>query len=44
MVFPLSTEARSAAAAFILAQAGYDVQVLDGGLWSVSRTAQQQIG
>lgn len=35
---------RSAAAAFILAQAGYDVQVLDGGLWSVSRTAQQQIG
>ena len=35
---------RSAAAAFILAQAGYDVQVLDGGLWSVPRTAQQQIG
>ena len=35
---------RSAAAAFILAQAGYDVQVLDGGLWSVPITAQQQIG
>ena len=35
---------RSAAAAFILAQAGYNVQVLDGGLWSVPRTAQQQIG
>lgn len=35
---------RSAAAAFILAQAGYDVQVLEGGLWSVPRTAQQQIG
>lgn len=35
---------RSAAAAFILAQAGYDVQVLDGGLWSVPRTTQQQIG
>lgn len=32
---------RSAAAAFILAQAGYDVQVLDGGLWSVPRTTQQ---
>ncbi len=32
---------RSAAAAFILAQAGYDVQMLDGGLWSVPRTAQQ---
>jgi rhodanese-related sulfurtransferase len=32
---------RSAAAAFILAQAGYDVHVLDGGLWSVPRTAQQ---
>ncbi|WP_435628261.1 cyclic nucleotide-binding domain-containing protein [Candidatus Ferrigenium straubiae] len=32
---------RSAAAAFILAQAGYDVQVLDGGLWSVPRSAQQ---
>jgi len=32
---------RSAAAAFILAQAGYDVQVLDGGLWSVPKTAQQ---
>ncbi len=35
---------RSAAAAFILAQAGYDAQVLEGGLWSVPRTAQQQIG
>jgi len=32
---------RSAAAAFILAQAGYDVQVLDGGLWSVPRLAQR---
>lgn len=32
---------RSAAAAFILAQAGYDVQVLDGGLWSVPKSAQQ---
>ena len=32
---------RSAAAAFIMAQAGYDVQVLDGGLWSVPRSAQQ---
>lgn len=32
---------RSAAAAFILAQAGYDVYVLDGGLWSVPRSAQQ---
>lgn len=31
---------RSAAAAFIMAQAGYDVQVLDGGLWSVPRSAQ----
>ena len=32
---------RSAAAAFILAQAGYDVQVLDGGLWSVPRLVPQ---
>ncbi len=32
---------RSAAAAFILAQAGYDVHVLDGGLWSVPRSVQQ---
>lgn len=32
---------RSAAAAFIMAQAGFDVQVLDGGLWSVPRSAQQ---
>ncbi|OGS99125.1 MAG: hypothetical protein A3F73_03635 [Gallionellales bacterium RIFCSPLOWO2_12_FULL_59_22] len=31
---------RSAAAAFILAQAGYDVRVLDGGLWSVPKTTQ----
>ncbi|NNM79438.1 MAG: cyclic nucleotide-binding domain-containing protein [Gallionella sp.] len=31
---------RSAAAAFILAQAGYDVQVLEGGLWSVSAAEQ----
>lgn len=30
---------RSAAAAFIMAQAGYDVMVLDGGLWSATRTA-----
>ena len=32
---------RSAAAAFILAQAGYDVEVLEGGLWSVPKAAQQ---
>jgi rhodanese-related sulfurtransferase len=32
---------RSAAAAFILAQSGYDVSVLDGGLWSVSRLERQ---
>lgn len=32
---------RSSAAAFILAQAGYDVQVLEGGLWSVPKSAQQ---
>lgn len=32
---------RSSAAAFILAQAGYDVHVLNGGLWSVPRSAQQ---
>lgn len=32
---------RSAAAAFILAQAGYDIQVLDGGLWSVPKPKQQ---
>ena len=32
---------RSAAAAFILAQAGYDVEVLDGGLWSVPKAAQK---
>lgn len=31
---------RSAAAAFILAQAGYDVQVLENGLWSVSSAEQ----
>ena len=31
---------RSAAAAFILAQAGYDVEVLEGGLWSVPKAAQ----
>lgn len=31
---------RSAVAAFILAQAGYDVQVLEGGLWSVPKLAQ----
>ena len=32
---------RSAAAAFILAQSGYDVYVLENGLWSVSRALQQ---
>ena len=32
---------RSSAAAFILAQAGYDVYVLDGGLWSVPKSRQQ---
>ncbi len=32
---------RSAAAAFILAQAGYDVYVLENGLWSVPRVSQQ---
>lgn len=31
---------RSAAATFIMAQAGYDVQVLEGGLWSVPKSAQ----
>lgn len=31
---------RSAAAAFILAQAGYDVLVLAGGLWSATKSAQ----
>jgi rhodanese-related sulfurtransferase len=31
---------RSSAAAFILAQAGYDVYVLDGGLWSVPKLQQ----
>jgi rhodanese-related sulfurtransferase len=33
---------RSAAAAFILAQAGYDVYVLENGLWSVPKALQQQ--
>jgi len=32
---------RSAVATFILAQAGYDIQVLDGGLWSVPKSKQQ---
>lgn len=32
---------RSAAAAFILAQAGYEVYVLENGLWSVPRAQQQ---
>lgn len=32
---------RSSAAAFILAQAGYDVDVLDGGLWSVPKSQLQ---
>lgn len=31
---------RSAAAAFILAQAGYDIGVLSGGLWAVPKTVQ----
>ncbi len=31
---------RSAAAAFILAQSGYDVQVLENGLWSISSAEQ----
>ncbi len=32
---------RSSAAAFILAQAGYDVYVLEGGLWTVPKLQQQ---
>ncbi len=32
---------RSAAAAFILAQAGYEVHVLENGLWSVPKAQQQ---
>lgn len=32
---------RSAAAAFILAQSGYDVYVLENGLWSVPKAQQQ---
>ncbi|MBI5889513.1 MAG: cyclic nucleotide-binding domain-containing protein [Nitrosomonadales bacterium] len=32
---------RSSAAAFILAQAGYDVYVLENGLWSVPKAQQQ---
>ncbi|MBU0622700.1 MAG: cyclic nucleotide-binding domain-containing protein [Gammaproteobacteria bacterium] len=32
---------RSAAAAFILAQAGYNVYVLENGLWSVPKSEQQ---
>jgi rhodanese-related sulfurtransferase len=35
---------RSAAAAFVLAQAGYKVFVLENGLWSVSKAQQQQDG
>lgn len=35
---------RSAAAAFVLAQAGYKVFVLENGLWSVSKAEQQQDG
>lgn len=35
------TGRRSAAAAFIMAQAGYDVQVLEGGLWFVANSACQ---
>jgi rhodanese-related sulfurtransferase len=33
---------RSAAVAFIMAQAGFDVQVLEGGLWSVPSSTQDQ--
>ncbi len=33
---------RSSAAAFILAQAGYDVYVLEGGLWKAPRPPQEQ--
>lgn len=33
---------RSSAAAFILAQAGYKVDVLENGLWSIPRSQQQQ--
>jgi len=32
---------RSMAAAFILAQHGYDVHVLEGGLWGVLKSQQQ---
>jgi rhodanese-related sulfurtransferase len=32
---------RSSAAAFILAQAGYKVEVLENGLWSIPRSQQQ---
>jgi rhodanese-related sulfurtransferase len=32
---------RSLAAAFILAQAGYDIYVLEGGLWGVLKSQQQ---
>ena len=32
---------RSAAAAFILAQAGYKVNVLENGLWSIPKSEQQ---
>ena len=32
---------RSSAAAFVLAQAGYDVYVLEGGLWTVPKPQQQ---
>ncbi len=32
---------RSSAAAFILAQAGYDVYVLEGGLWTAPKSQQQ---
>ncbi len=33
---------RSSAAAFILAQSGYDVSVLDGGLWALPKTDQRE--
>jgi rhodanese-related sulfurtransferase len=34
---------RSSAAAFILAQAGYDVYVLEGGLWKAPGSQQEQL-
>ncbi len=34
---------RSSVAAFILARAGYDVYVLDGGLWKIPQLQQEQL-